>query len=240
MSDNLLLKFENITKKYPSGDKELTILENLNFSLVQGSSVAIVGKSGSGKTTFLNLAGALDKPTSGKRYFNNISIDSLNDKELSNFRNKHIGFVFQNQLFLDDFTALENVVISALIGKRDKKQSYKNAKELLERVGLKERMYHRSNRLSGGEKQRVAICRALINQPDLLIADEPTGSLDESTAIEIENLLFELVNEKKQTLLMVTHCLSPYACISCCFLIFIADIASIETTEISTIARIPI
>ncbi|MGI6466441.1 MAG: ABC transporter ATP-binding protein [Sphaerochaetaceae bacterium] len=205
MSDNLLLKFENITKKYPSGDKELTILENLNFSLVQGSSVAIVGKSGSGKTTFLNLAGALDKPTSGKRYFNNISIDSLNDKELSNFRNKHIGFVFQNQLFLDDFTALENVVISALIGKRDKKQSYKNAKELLERVGLKERMYHRSNRLSGGEKQRVAICRALINQPDLLIADEPTGSLDESTAIEIENLLFELVNEKKQTLLMVTH-----------------------------------
>jgi len=205
MSENLLLKFENITKKYPSGDKELTILENLNFNLVQGSSVAIVGKSGSGKTTFLNLAGALDKPTKGKRYFNNLSIDSLNDKELSTFRNKHIGFVFQNHLFLDDFSALENVVISALIGKRDKKQSYKKAKELLERVGLKERMHHRSNRLSGGEKQRVAICRALINQPDLLIADEPTGSLDESTAIEIENLLFELVNEKKQTLLMVTH-----------------------------------
>ncbi len=205
MSENLLLKFENITKKYPSGDKELTILENLNFNLVQGSSVAIVGKSGSGKTTFLNLAGALDKPTEGNRYFNNLSIDSLKDKELSTFRNKHIGFVFQNHLFLDDFSALENVVISALIGKRDKKQSYKKAKELLERVGLKERMHHRSNRLSGGEKQRVAICRALINQPDLLIADEPTGSLDESTAIEIENLLFELVNEQKQTLLMVTH-----------------------------------
>lgn len=201
----VLLRFENVSKIYPSGSSHLTILEELNFSIEAMSSVAVVGKSGSGKSTLLNLAGALDRPTSGRVLFKGDDIGKMGDKELSLYRNRHIGFVFQSHILLEDFSALENISIPALIMGESARVAKKRAYELLERVGLRGRAHHKPQKLSGGERQRVAICRALINGAQLIIADEPTGSLDEASKEEVEHLLLEMVKEEKRTLLMVTH-----------------------------------
>ena len=200
-----LLRFDSVSKEYVSGDTRLSILEMLDFSVSIGESVAITGKSGSGKSTLLNIAGGLDAPTSGEVLFLGKRLKGMHDRELSEFRNRHIGFIFQSHILLDDFSAVENVCIPALIKGDSRRKVVPRAKALLERVGLAERMQHRPNKLSGGERQRVAICRALINDPDLLIADEPTGSLDEESSGGIERLLFDLVKEQGRTLLLVTH-----------------------------------
>ncbi len=204
MSEELLL-FEEVTKIYPSGSSHLTILEDLNFSIAPESSVAIVGKSGSGKSTLLNLAGGLDKPTKGRVLFKGGDIGKMGDRELSHYRNRHIGFVFQSHILLEDFSALENIAIPALIMGESSREAKKRALALLERVDLVDRAHHKPQKLSGGERQRVAICRALINGAQLIIADEPTGSLDEASKEEVERLLLEMVKEERRTLLMVTH-----------------------------------
>ena len=200
-----LLRFHTVTKTFVSGQSQLVILEDLDFVLYSGTSVAITGKSGSGKSTLLNIAGGLDKPSAGSVSFLGRELGALNDKELSAFRNRHIGFVFQSHILLDDFTALENVCVPALIRGARQADAVKRAKELLDRVGLSDRLLHRPHKLSGGERQRVAICRALVNAPDLIIADEPTGSLDEESSSGIETLLTDIVREEGKTLLMVTH-----------------------------------
>lgn len=204
MSDELL-RFSAVSKEYVSGESRLLILDQIDFTLYRGTSVAITGKSGSGKSTFLNLAGGLDRPTGGSVLFMRKSLSSMGDRELSGFRNRHVGFVFQSYILLEDFTALENVCAPALIGGTSMRVVEPLATQLLERVGLGDRLTHRPQKLSGGERQRVAICRALIHDPELIIADEPTGSLDEGSAASIENLFFELVQEKHKTLLLVTH-----------------------------------
>ncbi len=204
MSDPLM-RLVNIEKRYSSGMSTLTILENLSLIIEEGESIAITGKSGCGKSTLLNIVGGLDRPTSGKVYFKHTLLSSYNDRQLSLFRNIHIGFVFQSHILLDDFSALENVMIPSMIRGESKKSVTFRAKELLERVDLRDRMDHPPKKLSGGERQRVAICRALINNPDLIIADEPTGSLDEESGKSIESLLFDIVQEEKKTLLLVTH-----------------------------------
>lgn len=201
----LLMKFTGVSKTYTSGESRLSILEDIDFSLSEGASVAITGKSGSGKSTFLNLAGGLDTPSTGDVSFLGKVLKNMSDKELSDFRNRHIGFVFQSHILLDDFSALENVCIPSLISGQSQRKAATRAKELLDRVGLADRMDHRPNKLSGGERQRVAICRALINTPEILIADEPTGSLDEESSRDIETLLLDLVKERGRTLLLVTH-----------------------------------
>lgn len=200
-----VLRLTHVSKKFLSGDSELLILEHIDLVLEMGRSVAITGKSGSGKSTLLNLVGGLDSPTSGAVYLRNRKLSDMRDKELSEFRNKNIGFVFQSHILLDDFSALENVCVPALIGGQSARVASQRAKELLDRVGLADRMNHRPQKLSGGERQRVAICRALINKPELIIADEPTGSLDEESSGEIERLLLDLVREEEKTLLLVTH-----------------------------------
>lgn len=200
-----LLSFRGVSKEYTSGEKRLLILDSIDFSIKPGMSVAITGKSGSGKSTMLNLAGGLDAPTIGSVMFLGKDLARMNDRELSEFRNRHVGFIFQSHVLLDDFTALENVCIPAMISGGLLRQVRSRAANLLERVGLSDRMTHHPQKLSGGERQRVAICRALMNNPSLVIADEPTGSLDEEASLQIETLLMDIVREQGKTLLLVTH-----------------------------------
>ena len=198
------IELENICKSFPSADANapLQILNNINFCLNSNESTAIIGKSGTGKSTLLQICGGLDKPTQGTVLFNGTDISKLNDAKMSELRNKKIGFIFQANMLMEDFTALENVMIPALIsGKKNKEK----AEELLRQLNLEDRMNHYPAQLSGGEKQRVAIARALINDPDVILADEPTGSLDEENAKEVEDRLLEIVKSGNRTLLLVTH-----------------------------------
>ncbi len=203
--NDTLLSLQSITKRFKTGEKSLTVLEDLSLSIYRGSSLAIIGKSGSGKTTLLNIAGGLDTPDSGNVIYHTTSLAGMSDRELSRYRNANIGFIFQTHILLEDFTALENVMMPSLIRGDASRVMKKRAQALLERVGLSERMSHHPGKLSGGERQRVALCRALINDPDIIIADEPTGSLDEQSSAEVETLLFDLVREENRTLLLVTH-----------------------------------
>jgi lipoprotein-releasing system ATP-binding protein len=203
--EEALITFSSVSKEYISGEKRLLILDGIDFSLYRGMSVAITGKSGSGKSTMLNLAGGLDRPTAGSVIFLGRDLAKMHDRELSEFRNRHVGFVFQSHILLEDFSALENVCIPSMIAGEPMKLIRKRAQGLLERVGLAQRMSHHPQKLSGGERQRVAICRALMNNPSLVIADEPTGSLDEEASLQIENLLMDMVKEEGKTLLLVTH-----------------------------------
>lgn len=200
-----LLRFASVSKEYQSGETRLVILEDIDFILQRGDSVAITGKSGSGKSTMLNLAGGLDRPSKGSVLFLGKDLATMGDRELSEFRNRHIGFVFQSHILLEDFSALENVCVPAIISGEPMRTVAPKAKQLLDRVGLSDRLSHRPQKLSGGERQRVAICRALMNAPELVIADEPTGSLDEESSGGIESLLMDMVVEEGRTLLMVTH-----------------------------------
>ena len=198
----------SITKRFKAaekGEEEITILKDIDLNVVSGQSTAIIGKSGSGKSTLLHIAGGLDSPSSGKVLCNGTDFATLDDRKRSMLRNKHIGFIFQANLLLEDFTALENVMAPAMISGQKEKDCRDRAVQLLERLGLAERMNHIPGKLSGGEKQRVAICRALMNRPDVILADEPTGALDEENASDVENILLDLVREEGRSLLLVTH-----------------------------------
>ncbi|WP_299161965.1 ABC transporter ATP-binding protein [uncultured Tenacibaculum sp.] len=195
---------KNIHKQY--GDVE--ILKGVDLHIKKGEIVAIVGPSGAGKTTLLQILGTLDKPNKEQGYdllVDNVSIKNLNDDEVSSFRNKNIGFIFQFHQLLPEFTALENVCIPAFIGGKSKSSTEKRAKELLSFLGLSHRENHKPSELSGGEQQRVAVARALINEPSVIFADEPSGNLDSSSAKKLHELFFELRDKFGQTFVLVTH-----------------------------------
>ena len=196
-----MIEVRNVHKSFG----ELEVLKGVNLRVQRGEIVAIVGKSGAGKTTLLQIIGTLDRPTQGSVVINGNDVFALKDKELAAFRNKHIGFIFQFHQLLPEFTALENVCIPAMIA-REKETEYKpRAEKLLRDLGLAERMDHKPNALSGGEKQRVSAARALMMQPDIILADEPTGSLDEKNKQELSELLLQLRKDYGQTILLVTH-----------------------------------
>ncbi|WP_445756502.1 ABC transporter ATP-binding protein [Polaribacter sp.] len=195
---------ENIHKYY--GDVE--VLKGVNLHIKKGEIVAIVGPSGAGKTTLLQILGTLDQPkkqTEFKLTVNQTSLKNLSDKQLSEFRNKHIGFIFQFHQLLPEFTALENVCIPAFIAKKSKKEAENEAKKILDFLGLSHRLQHKPNELSGGEQQRVAVARALINNPNVILADEPSGNLDSESAKNLHELFFKLRDEFGQTFVLVTH-----------------------------------
>ena len=191
----------NIHKSYGS----LEVLKGINAHIGKGEIVSIVGPSGAGKTTLLQIIGTLDKPDSGEIHIGEVQIGKLKKKELSVFRNNHIGFVFQFYNLVPNLTAIENVMIPALIRKEKSSVARKRAKEILDYLNLSDRMEHKPAQLSGGEKQRVAVARALINQPDVILADEPSGSLDTQNKEELHKLFFDLRNEMGQTFVIVTH-----------------------------------
>lgn len=196
-----MIEVKNIWKTFG----ELEVLKGVNLKVEKGEIVAIIGKSGAGKTTLLQIIGTLDRPTSGQVLIEGEDVFALNDAKLAAFRNKHIGFIFQFHQLLPEFTALENVCIPAMIA-REKETEYKaRAEKLLLDMGLRDRMNHKPNELSGGEKQRVAAARALMMSPDIILADEPTGSLDEKNKKELSDLLLQLRKEYGQTILLVTH-----------------------------------
>ena len=184
---------------------DLKVLKGIDLTISQGEIVAIVGASGAGKTTLLQIMGTLDKPDSGEIYYKNININKLKDKELAVFRNRNIGFVFQFHQLLPEFTALENVMIPTLIGKKKTSEAEKKAKEVLDFLGLSDRIEHKPAALSGGEKQRVAVARALVNNPSVIFADEPSGSLDTQNKEELHQLFFNLRDQFNQTFVIVTH-----------------------------------
>jgi lipoprotein-releasing system ATP-binding protein len=184
---------------------DLQVLKGIDISITQGEIVAIVGPSGAGKTTLLQILGTLDKPDSGEIFYEDSPVSKLNDKELASFRNKNIGFVFQFHQLLPEFTALENVMIPALIGNRKFSEAEKRAKEILNFLKLSDRTEHKPAALSGGEKQRVAVARALVNSPSVIFADEPSGSLDSQNKEELHRLFFDLREQFKQTFVVVTH-----------------------------------
>lgn len=196
-----MIRATNIRKNF--GDLE--VLKGVDISINKGEIVSIIGPSGAGKTTLLQILGTLDKPTAGEVTIDNTEVVKLSSNELAKFRNQHIGFIFQFHQLLPEFTALENVTVPALIGGVDVKKANERAKELLSYLQLSERLTHKPSELSGGEKQRVAVARALINNPSLILADEPSGSLDTQNKMELHKLLFDLRDKFGLTILIVTH-----------------------------------
>ncbi|WP_267739698.1 ABC transporter ATP-binding protein [Myroides injenensis] len=199
-----MIKAKNIYKKY----NQLEVLKGVNLHIKEGEVISIVGASGAGKTTLLQILGTLDKPTINDQtslHINGIDVLKLKDSELSKFRNLHLGFIFQFHQLLPEFTALENVCIPAFIANKDKNEAEKEAKKLLEYLGLSHRINHYPSELSGGEQQRVAVARALINKPKVIFADEPSGNLDTASAENLHQLFFKLRDEFGQTFVIVTH-----------------------------------
>lgn len=199
-----VISAKQIKKAY----KDLHVLKGVDLTILEGEVISIVGASGAGKTTLLQILGTLDKPdykSDTELIINGQSIKTLNDKALAKFRNKNIGFIFQFHQLLPEFTALENVCIPAFINNTPKAEAEKRAKELLDYLGLSERIHHKPNSMSGGEQQRVAVARALINNPNIIFADEPSGNLDSESAEQLHNLFFKLRDEFNQTFVLVTH-----------------------------------
>ncbi len=196
-----MIKAKNIHKSFDA----LEVLKGVDIEIAKGEIVSIVGPSGAGKTTLLQILGTLDRPDLGDVEVNDVNFSKLSEKELAAFRNKHIGFIFQFHQLLPEFTALENVMIPALIARKDTKSVTARAKELIGYLGLTERMEHKPSELSGGEKQRVAVARALINSPSVILADEPSGSLDSKNRDELHKLLFDVRDKFGLTLVIVTH-----------------------------------
>jgi len=196
-----MIQAKNIHKSFG----ELEVLKGVDITVNKGEIVSIVGPSGAGKTTLLQILGTLDKPNAGTVLVDDVDFSRLGEKQLAAFRNKHIGFIFQFHQLLPEFTALENVMIPALIARKDKKKSEAKARELLAYLQLSDRMEHKPSELSGGEKQRVAVARALINEPALILADEPSGSLDSKNRDELHKLLFDLREKFGLTIIIVTH-----------------------------------
>jgi lipoprotein-releasing system ATP-binding protein len=200
-----LIQLKEVKKSFKVGEDYLDVLKGLSFSIAKGEMLGIIGASGAGKSTLLHTIGALDRPTEGDVIFKDQDIFKMTDVQLAEFRNRSIGFVFQFNNLLPEFTAMENVMLPALINKRDKDEAREDAKRILTEVGLRDRINHRPGKLSGGEQQRVAIARALMNNPDLILADEPTGNLDSKTSDSIYELFFRMNREKGQTFVIVTH-----------------------------------
>ena len=196
-----MIEIKNIHKSYGS----LEVLKGIDAVIEQGEIVSIVGASGAGKTTLLQIVGTLDKPDCGEILYDGRRVDNLPDREMARFRNGNIGVVFQFHQLLPEFTALENVMIPALIGGKNQSDAEQEAKRILDFLSLSDRLGHKPAQLSGGEKQRVAVARALINRPSVILADEPSGSLDSKNKIELHKLFFDLRDEFKQTFVIVTH-----------------------------------
>lgn len=196
-----MIELKGITKSFGS----LQVLKGIDLTIGKGEVVSIVGPSGAGKTTLLQIMGTLDKADTGTLTIDGMKVGRLNERRLSEFRNRHIGFVFQFHQLLPEFTALENVMIPAYIAGTSSKEADRRAKEMLELMGLSDRADHKPNELSGGEKQRVAVARALINRPSVIFADEPSGSLDTKNKEELHSLFFELRDKLQQTFVIVTH-----------------------------------
>lgn len=205
MSNSLLLQCENLCKTYQEGKMHTDVLRDVSFAMQLGEMMAIVGTSGSGKSTLLHLLGGLDSPTSGEVIFKGQSLNSMSSSAKSELRNRELGFIYQFHHLLPDFTALENVAMPLLIGKKKSAEVQERALAMLEAVGLQHRSNHRPSELSGGERQRVAIARALVNNPSLVLADEPTGNLDQRNADSIFELLGELNVRQGTAFLVVTH-----------------------------------
>jgi lipoprotein-releasing system ATP-binding protein len=196
-----MLQAKNIHKTYG----QLDILKGVDLEVKKGEIVTIVGASGAGKSTLLNILGTLDRPDSGQLFINNLEVSGLNNKNLSGFRNLRIGFIFQFHHLLGEFDAIENVCIPAFIAGVSRSNAEKRAIELLKRLGLGHRLNHKPNELSGGEQQRVAVARALVNNPAIIFADEPSGNLDSANSLELHQLFISLRNEFNQTFVIVTH-----------------------------------
>lgn len=202
---NTILACEAVCKNYYDGQLNVQVLDNLTLQVDKGRSIGIVGASGSGKSTLLHILGGLDKPTSGRVSLMGQDLSQLSQKQLSGLRNQYLGFVYQFHHLLPEFSALENVMMPLLIGKRPKEQARERALLMLEKVGLKDRVQHRPGELSGGERQRAAIARALVTDPACLLADEPTGNLDRKNALNILDMMMELKQELGTALMVVTH-----------------------------------
>lgn len=196
-----MISIKDIKKSFGT----LEVLKGISLDINKGEIVSIVGPSGAGKTTLLQIMGTLDKPDSGSVVINGTDVTRMKDRELSRFRNLHLGFVFQFHQLLPEFTALENVMIPAMIARKPSREARSRTKELLEFLGLGGRLDHKPNQLSGGEKQRVAVARAIMNEPDVVLADEPSGSLDSSNKAELHQLFFDLRERFRQTFVIVTH-----------------------------------
>ena len=196
-----MIELKNIKKSY----ENLEVLKGVNLDIAKAEVVSIVGRSGAGKSTLLHIIGTLDSPDSGEIFINNFDLRKMKSKELAKFRNEQIGFVFQFHHLLPEFSALENVCIPAFIKKTPEKEAKNRAAELLDYLGLKDRMEHKPTQLSGGEQQRVAVARALMNQPAVILADEPSGNLDTNTSKELHELFFKLRKDFDQTFVIVTH-----------------------------------
>lgn len=200
-----LLRIENLRKTYQTGPNQVEVLKGVDLKVNQGEIVVIIGPSGVGKSTLLHIIGGLDKPSDGNIFINEINIFNLNNGELAEFRNKSIGFVFQFHHLLPEFTALENLLIPGMIGKGNLNEIKSDAINLLGEVGLSQRTSHKPSELSGGEQQRIAVARALMNQPKLVLADEPTGNLDKKNSESLYNLILNLNKKLNQTFIIVTH-----------------------------------
>ena len=200
----MIITVDNVNKTYKNGSLELQVLKNISFKVDKGEFLAIMGSSGSGKSTMMNILGCLDNQYEGKYILDGIDISKSTENELSEIRNKKIGFIFQSFNLLPRLTALENVELPLIYSSVPKEERHKRANELLEMVGLKERTHHRPNELSGGQRQRVAIARALVNNPSIILADEPTGNLDSKSEAEIIEILQKL-NKMGKTIVIVTH-----------------------------------
>lgn len=196
-----MIRAENIHKSFGN----LEVLKGIDIAIEKAEIVSVVGASGAGKSTLLHIIGTLDRPNKGEVYFDNNAISRLNERKLAEFRNKHIGFVFQFHHLLPEFTALENVCIPAFIGRVQRTKAISKATDLLGFLGLADRLEHKPSELSGGEQQRVAVARALINDPTVVLADEPSGNLDSASAVELHKLFFRLREEFRQTFIIVTH-----------------------------------
>ncbi len=205
MSDANILDVSDLKKSYTNGSKLVEVLRGVNLKVRHGETVSVSGPSGVGKSTLLHILGLLDRPSEGKLSFDGVDIDTLNDSQRSSLRNKRIGFVFQFFQLLSEFTALENVIMPGMIAGERRSKLKARAEGLLEEVGLGARIHHRPGELSGGEQQRTAIARALIMEPDIILADEPTGNLDPETGQEIEDLLLKLNESRQTSLIVVTH-----------------------------------
>lgn len=205
MAQDILLEAKNLVKDYKDGKIVTSVLKGVNLSIQENELVSVVGSSGSGKSTLLHILGTLDTQTSGEVLFRGEDLSKLSQKKLSEFRSKNLGFVYQFHHLLSDFTAYENVAIPLMINNCNKKEIDERVKYCLDKVGLYNRAKHKSSELSGGERQRIAIARAIVNNPSLILADEPTGNLDHKTAMNVFDLLLELREQNKCSLVVVTH-----------------------------------
>jgi len=201
----MLIHVDNVYKHYTRDKTKIDVLRGVQMEIAAGEMVAIVGPSGAGKSTLLHLLGGLDRPSAGTIRYDGIALSQLRDEALADFRNQHIGFVFQFHYLLPEFSALENAMMPALIRRRAKPEAKKEAQQLLISVGLSDRLHHRPGELSGGEQQRVAVARALMNAPAVVLADEPTGNLDRAMSQSLQLLLRQLNEERGQTFIIVTH-----------------------------------